>query len=111
MVPTIATIRDALAMYLSQQGMSIHQFSIHTGINSGTLSRLLKGQQPIAMDHLVRITQGMELPEDHFYSLYVDECFLHSPPPGGVCGRFFCVQPSLGVWIALNRWFSNCWRS
>ncbi|ETT40420.1 helix-turn-helix transcriptional regulator [Paenibacillus sp. FSL P4-0338] len=98
MVATIATIRDALAMYLSQQGMSIHQFSIHTGINSGTLSRLLKGQQPIAMDHLVRITQGMELPEDHFYSLYVDECSLHSPP-------------HLAAFEAVSFAFSRAWAS
>lgn len=96
MVPTIATIRDALSMYLSQQGMSIHQFSIHTGINSGTLSRLLKGQQPIAMDHLVRITQGMELPEDHFYSLYVDECFLHSPPTWRRLRPFLLRSAELG---------------
>ncbi|WP_083677705.1 helix-turn-helix transcriptional regulator [Paenibacillus sp. FSL R7-0337] len=96
MVATIATIRDALAMYLSQQGMSIHQFSIHTGINSGTLSRLLKGQQPIAMDHLVRITQGMELPEDHFYSLYVDECFLHSPPTWRRLRPFLLRSAELG---------------
>ncbi|OMG00588.1 transcriptional regulator [Paenibacillus sp. FSL R7-0337] len=76
--------------------MSIHQFSIHTGINSGTLSRLLKGQQPIAMDHLVRITQGMELPEDHFYSLYVDECFLHSPPTWRRLRPFLLRSAELG---------------
>lgn len=80
MVPTTATIRDHLAVYLSQQGMSINQFASQSGINSGTLSRVLNNQQPIAMNHLERITQGMQLPEDHFFSLYVDECFYHSPP-------------------------------
>ncbi|OMF85249.1 transcriptional regulator [Paenibacillus sp. FSL R7-0337] len=60
--------------------MSIHQFSGQSGINSGTLSRILSGQQPIAMNHLERITKAMDLPEDHFYSLYVDECFFFSSP-------------------------------
>ncbi|ETT45149.1 hypothetical protein C162_21468 [Paenibacillus sp. FSL R7-269] len=60
--------------------MSIHQFSGQSGINSGTLSRILSGQQPIAMNHLERITKAMDLPEDHFYSLYVDECFYFSSP-------------------------------
>ncbi|MFD2413100.1 helix-turn-helix domain-containing protein [Paenibacillus rhizoplanae] len=60
--------------------MSIHQFSGQSGINSGTLSRILSGHQPIAMNHLERITKAMDLPEDHFYSLYVDECFYFSSP-------------------------------
>ncbi|MHA6532301.1 helix-turn-helix domain-containing protein [Paenibacillus sp. BAC0078] len=102
MVPTTATIRDSLAMYLSQQGMSIHQFAGQVGINSGTLSRILKGQQPIAMNHLERITKGMGLPEDHFYSLYVDECFYYSSPTwrrlrpfllrSAALGRLDCVE-------------------
>ncbi|WNS43540.1 helix-turn-helix transcriptional regulator [Paenibacillus sp. MMS20-IR301] len=102
MVPTTTTIRDELAMYLSQKGMSINQFSGQSGINSGTLSRILNDQQPIAMDHLVRITKAMELPEDHFYSLYVEECFYHSSPTwrrlrpflvhSAALGRLDCVE-------------------
>ncbi|WNS43541.1 helix-turn-helix transcriptional regulator [Paenibacillus sp. MMS20-IR301] len=102
MVPTITTIRDELAMYLSQKGMSINRFSGQSGINSGTLSRILNDQQPIAMDHLVRITKAMELPEDHYYSLYVDECFYHSSPTwrrlrpflvhSAALGRLDCVE-------------------
>ncbi|WP_331709818.1 helix-turn-helix domain-containing protein [Paenibacillus riograndensis] len=38
-----ATIRDALAMYLSQHGMSINQFAGISGINAGTLSRVVGG--------------------------------------------------------------------
>lgn len=97
-----ATIRDQLTAYLSQHGMSIHQFSIQCGINSGTLSRVISGRQPIAMNHLERITQGMKLPEDYFYSLYVDECFHHSAPTwrrlrpflmhSVVLGRLDCID-------------------
>ncbi|WP_052422069.1 helix-turn-helix domain-containing protein [Paenibacillus sp. FSL P4-0081] len=102
MVPTTTMIRDALATYLSQKGMSINQFSGQSGINSGTLSRILSGQQPIAMNHLERITKAMDLPEDYFYSLYVDECFYYSSPTwrrlrpflvrSAALGRLDCVE-------------------
>ncbi|MEC0169243.1 helix-turn-helix transcriptional regulator [Paenibacillus graminis] len=75
-----ATIRDQLADYLSEQSMSINQFADRCGINSGTLSRIVKGNQPIAMSHLELITKGMGEVEDHFFSLYVDECFYYSAP-------------------------------
>ncbi|WP_342421236.1 helix-turn-helix transcriptional regulator [Paenibacillus sp. FSL E2-0178] len=96
MVHTTTMIRDALATYLSQKGMSINQFSGQSGINSGTLSRILSGQQPIAMDHLVRITKAMELPEDHFYSLYVDECFYYSAPTWRRLRPFLVRSAALG---------------
>ncbi|MNO17303.1 hypothetical protein D3C76_69990 [compost metagenome] len=96
MVPTTATIRDHLAAYLSQQGMSINQFAGISGINSGTLSRVVGGQQPIAMNHLERITKGMQLPEDHFYSLYVDECFHHSSPTWRRLRPFLLRSAELG---------------
>lgn len=75
-----ATIRDQLASYLSEQGMSINQFADRSGINSGTLSRIVKGHQPIAMSHLELITKEIGEVEDRFFSLYVDECFYHSAP-------------------------------
>ncbi|WP_238654697.1 transcriptional regulator [Paenibacillus piscarius] len=75
-----ANIRSHLEAYLDIRHMSINQFSVQSGINSGTLSRLLSGQQPVAMNHLKLITRGMKLPEDYFYSMYIDECFLYSAP-------------------------------
>ncbi|MGN7761393.1 helix-turn-helix domain-containing protein [Paenibacillus sp. 22594] len=96
MVPTTSTIRDHLAVYLSQQAMSINQFASQSGINSGTLSRVLNSQQPIAMNHLERITKGMQLPEDHFFSLYVDECFYHSPPTWRRLRPFILRSAALG---------------
>ncbi|MEK3901807.1 helix-turn-helix domain-containing protein [Paenibacillus sp. FSL R7-0179] len=96
MVPTLTTIRDALTGYLSQQKMTINQFAGQSGINSGTLSRLIHGQQPIAMNHLERITRAMGLPEDHFYSLYVEECFDHSPPTWRRLRPFLVRSAELG---------------
>ncbi|MEK4850311.1 helix-turn-helix transcriptional regulator [Paenibacillus sp. FSL H7-0756] len=89
-------IRDQLALYLSQKGMPINQFSGQSGINSGTLSRILSGHQPIAMNHLERITKAMDLPEDHFYSLYVDECFYFSSPTWRRLRPFLVRSAELG---------------
>ncbi|MFC6648137.1 helix-turn-helix domain-containing protein [Paenibacillus rhizoplanae] len=73
-------IRDEIAAYLTKHKLSINQFAIASGIHSGTLSRVMKGQQALAMNHLIRVTSGMGLPEDYFYSKYVDECLYDSTP-------------------------------
>ncbi|WP_339219883.1 helix-turn-helix transcriptional regulator [Paenibacillus sp. FSL H8-0332] len=96
MVPIRTMVRDQLALYLSQKGMPINQFSGQSGINSGTLSRILSGHQPIAMNHLERITKAMDLPEDHFYSLYVDECFYFSSPTWRRLRPFLVRSAELG---------------
>jgi transcriptional regulator with XRE-family HTH domain len=76
----ILTIRDQLATYLLSQELSINRFSVITGINSGTLSRIINGHQAISMRHLERISSNMGLADDYFFSLYVDECFFQSVP-------------------------------
>ncbi|NQX47119.1 helix-turn-helix transcriptional regulator [Paenibacillus tritici] len=73
-------IRDEIAAYLLKHHLSINQFAINSGIHSGTLSRVMKGHQALAMNHLTRVTRGMGLPEDYFYSKYVDECLYDSAP-------------------------------
>ncbi|MEK4003974.1 helix-turn-helix transcriptional regulator [Paenibacillus sp. FSL H3-0333] len=73
-------IRDEIAAYLTKHKLSINQFAIASGIHSGTLSRVMKGQQALAMNHLIRVTSGMGLPEDYFYNMYVDECLYDSTP-------------------------------
>lgn len=73
-------IRDEIAAYLTKHKLSVHQFAVACGIHSGTLSRVMKGQQALAMNHLTRVTRGMGLPEDYFYSKYVDECLFDTAP-------------------------------
>ncbi len=80
MLEYISTIRDQLAAYLSKHGLSINRFAETSGINSGTLSRIMNGHQPISMRHLERISSSMGLAQDYFYSLYVKECFFQSVP-------------------------------
>ncbi|AWB47090.1 transcriptional regulator [Paenibacillus sp. CAA11] len=66
--------------YLRTHRLTITQFSKISGINSGTLSRILSGSKPISMEQLERITFAMGLEESHFFSSYIDECFSFSAP-------------------------------
>lgn len=74
------TIRAELENYLKKNGITINQFAEVSGVNSGTISSIINGNRPIAMQQLDRITEGMGLAEGSFYELYVDECFYQSAP-------------------------------
>ncbi|MEK3718046.1 MULTISPECIES: helix-turn-helix domain-containing protein [unclassified Paenibacillus] len=100
-------IRDQLADYLTQQGLSINQFAIKSGINSGTLSRIINGHQPIAMSHLELITAGMGVSEDFFYSLYVEECFYYSAPTWRRLRPFIVKCAELGRTDCIGRLVEN----
>ncbi|QQZ64107.1 helix-turn-helix transcriptional regulator [Paenibacillus sonchi] len=52
--------------------MSISQFAERSGIHSGTLSNMLHGRRPIAMQQLDRVTRAMGLAEGYYYDLYID---------------------------------------
>lgn len=73
---SVATIRTQLEEYLKSNRMTLNQFSGKTQINSGTLSGIINGHRPIAMQQLDRITAGMGLPEGFFYEAYIEECFF-----------------------------------
>ncbi|RRJ67734.1 XRE family transcriptional regulator [Paenibacillus oralis] len=83
-----STIRSQLEDYLKNKRLSLNQFTELTGINSGTLSGIINGHRPIAMQQLDRITAGMGLPEGYFYDLYVDECFFQAAPDWRRLGPF-----------------------
>ncbi|MEK4877621.1 MULTISPECIES: helix-turn-helix domain-containing protein [Paenibacillus] len=74
------TIRAELAVYLKKNGITINQFAEVSKVNSGTISNIMNGNRPIAMQQLDRITKGMGLEEGCFYDMYVEECFIHSNP-------------------------------
>ncbi|MFC3748271.1 helix-turn-helix domain-containing protein [Paenibacillus sp. GCM10012306] len=82
------TIRAELDKYLRDNDLTVSQFSKISGIHSGTLSRLVSGNRPIAMQQLERITSGMGLGAGALYDLYVDECFVHSTPNWRRLGPF-----------------------
>lgn len=72
------TIREQLARFIQDNGITFSRFADLAGINSGTLSRILQGSRPISMSQLGCVTKGMGLPEDHFFVDYVDECFAYT---------------------------------
>lgn len=73
LVPTDITISMELLRYMKKEKLSISSFANKSGINSGTLSRFINGQQPLSLSNLDLITRAMNLEEGYFYSLYVNE--------------------------------------
>lgn len=69
------SIRNELTQHMKKNDITHSQFADISGINSGTLSRILQGNRPISMNQLLAITAGMGLPEDYFFEDYIDECF------------------------------------
>lgn len=106
MEPT-TTIRAELEDYLKRQALTINQFAYISGMNSGTLSNLIHGNRPIAMQQLDRITRGMGLAEGHFYGLYIDNYIIECPPDWRRIGpllhrcaeldKLDCIQRVVGI--------------
>jgi transcriptional regulator with XRE-family HTH domain len=77
--PTDRTISSELLRYLKQENVTISFFADKSGMNSGTLSRIINGQQSISVSSLDLITKAMNLKEGSLYSLYANEtCMLSS---------------------------------
>ncbi|MBB6019642.1 transcriptional regulator with XRE-family HTH domain [Paenibacillus sp. JGP012] len=72
------SIREKLIKHIQDNRIKHSHFAMASGINSGTLSRILQGNRPISMNQLAAIISGMGLPEDYFYNDYVEECFSFS---------------------------------
>ncbi|MBP2115931.1 helix-turn-helix domain-containing protein [Paenibacillus silagei] len=53
------TILSELEEYLRQKDLTVTQFAKRSQLHSGTLSNILRGHRPIAMQQLDRITQAM----------------------------------------------------
>lgn len=70
------TILAELEDYLKREALTLAQFAERTGLHSGTLSNVIHGRRPIAMQQLDRITEGMGLSEGVFYDLYIDDYII-----------------------------------
>lgn len=77
LLPTEATISRELLRYLEKEQLSITSFANRAGINSGTLSRFIKGQQALSVSSLDSITRAMDVEEGFFYDLYLNELSLN----------------------------------
>lgn len=75
-----STILTELEDYMKREALTISKFAARSGMNSGTLSNVIQGHRPIAMQQLDRITLAMNLPEGYFYELYVDNYIINGAP-------------------------------
>lgn len=74
------TIRSELEQFIKNNNLTITQFAERSDMNCGTISNIIRGQRPIAMQQLDKITVGMGLPPGSFYENYAKECFVHDTP-------------------------------
>lgn len=73
---TMNTILSELEDYLKREALTITQFARHSQLHSGTLSNIVHGHRPIAMQQLDRITRAMGREEGFFYDLYIDNYII-----------------------------------
>lgn len=79
MEPT-PTILAELENYIKREALTITQFAERSGLHSGTLSNVIHGIRPIAMQQLDQITMAMGLAEGYFYNLYIDNYIIDRSP-------------------------------
>lgn len=72
---SLVKIRDVLQSYMKQHEMNYARFSSLSGVNQGTISRIIQGKTPISFRQLEAITRAMELPADSLFESYIEECF------------------------------------
>ncbi|MBT2763366.1 helix-turn-helix transcriptional regulator [Paenibacillus sp. ISL-20] len=105
MVPTDRTISTELLRYLEKEKLSISSFAIKSGINSGTLSRFINGNQPLSVLSLDLITKAMNLEEGFFYPLYVNESTPNWRRLGpfimrcAELGKLYCIDQAVNLII------------
>ncbi|MGG1653738.1 helix-turn-helix domain-containing protein [Paenibacillus sp. NRS-1780] len=71
-------IRTEIEKYLKQNGLTLTEFAHIIDLNVGTFSSIVAGNRSVSVNHLDRITAGMELPPDYFYERYIEECIIES---------------------------------
>ncbi|URJ36628.1 helix-turn-helix transcriptional regulator [Paenibacillus polymyxa] len=74
------TIRAELDRYLQQKGWSLSQFGQITGMNRGIISSIITGNKSMSVNQLDLLTEGMGLPEGHFYDLFIENYIIDTPP-------------------------------
>lgn len=80
LVNSLLTLRTYFQDYIKDNNISLNHFSELANMNVGTLSNLIHGKRPIAVQQLDQITIAMGLEEGYFYERYVTECFEQETP-------------------------------
>lgn len=68
------TIRSELYDYINQNNIVLAHFADKTGINTGTLSKIINGVSPVSVRVLDVITAAMNLEPGALYHNYINEC-------------------------------------
>ncbi|SEU23769.1 helix-turn-helix transcriptional regulator [Paenibacillus sp. NFR01] len=102
MEPT-PTILAELDHYMKKEALTVARFAERSGLHSGTLSNILHGHRPIAMQQLDRITMAMQLPEGFFYELYIDNYIIDSQPDWRRISPLLQRCAELGMLEAIRR--------
>lgn len=77
---SITTIRSYLQQYLSSNQLSMNQFAILAGMNVGTISNIISGKRPIAVQYLDKLIKVMQCDSAFLYDIYIKECFEQESP-------------------------------
>ncbi|MCC3381089.1 tetratricopeptide repeat protein [Paenibacillus farraposensis] len=91
------TIRAELDRYLQQEGLNLARFGKIAGINRGAVSAIVSGNKPISINQLDQITEAMDLPEGHFYDLFIENFIIDHPP------NMRRIEPFLHRCVELNK--------
>ncbi|MFB5678004.1 transcriptional regulator [Paenibacillus terreus] len=74
------TIRSEVEKYMEREKFSLSDLGRKTGLNVGSLSSIITGGRIMSVNQLDRITSLMELPEGHFYDLYIQDNMAAAQP-------------------------------
>ncbi|MDQ0172205.1 helix-turn-helix domain-containing protein [Paenibacillus tundrae] len=75
-----STIRSHIEGFIKQHGYKLQEFAKVCGVNVGTISAIINGSRPIAVNQLDLITSGMGLEKGYFYEMYTIEFFMKAAP-------------------------------
>ncbi|RRJ66843.1 XRE family transcriptional regulator [Paenibacillus oralis] len=75
-----ATILTEINEYMQKHELNLTRFAKEAGINTGTVSAILNGNRPLAVEQLERLTKAMGHPRGHFYEKYIREYLYETNP-------------------------------
>ncbi|MFB5673824.1 helix-turn-helix domain-containing protein [Paenibacillus terreus] len=74
------TIRSEVEKFMGREKLTLSDLGRKTGLNVGSLSSIITGRRTMSVNQLDRITKLMELPEGHFYDLYIQDNMATTQP-------------------------------
>ncbi|MFE0556588.1 helix-turn-helix domain-containing protein [Paenibacillus sp. NPDC058910] len=117
LVPTDISISTELVKYIEKENLSISSFANRAGINSGTLSRFINGQQQLSVSGLDLITKAMNLEEGYFYSAYANESSLNWRRLGpfimrcAELGKLECISHTVDMMVDIQTYAPQLFNS